>query len=136
MASPDARLKNQTQHLFDTLARYTTTIPRKHSGVPVRNRMPGDIVLVTGTTGSFGCNILAQLCLDPDVKWIYALNRASPRVDLTERQVTALKQRGVLDDCLRYPKYQLLEADLSQTLLGLSTELYTEVCKGYTASSH
>ena len=93
------------------------------------------VILVTGTTGSFGCNILAQLCLDPDVKWIYALNRASPRAELKERQDKALKQRDVFDVCLRYPKYQLLEADLSQPLLGLSAEVYTEVRYGNTALS-
>lgn len=70
------------------------------------------------------------------MKKIYALNRDSSREGLKERQVQALKLRGVLDDCLRYPKYQLVEADLGKPLLGLGVELHTEVCYKDINQSH
>lgn len=46
-----------------------------------------------------------------------------------DRQVKALQDRGVLEDCLRCPKFQLVEADLSKPLLGLHADLYAEVCE-------
>ncbi|KAJ3492155.1 hypothetical protein NLI96_g174 [Meripilus lineatus] len=136
MPSPNVQREDHIRHLFDTLARYSAGFPRKQPRFPSRNQGPGDVILVTGTTGGLGCNILSQLCLDPRVKRIYALNRASIAEGLTERQSKALKKRGVLEDCLGDPKYQLVEACLSEPLLGINAQLYTEICNRITHIIH
>lgn len=117
----------RVQDMLSLLRSHTTSFPeRPHR---LRGRvLTGDVILLTGTTGGFGSNILGQLSLDPSVKKIYALNRRSPRETLPSRQLKALEQRGVLETCLAVPKFQLLEADLSQPNLGLSRVLYEEVC--------
>lgn len=120
---------DHTQRVLDILSRFTSAFPQGRPSAVVQGQTRGDVILVTGTTGGLGCNILAHLCLDPHVKKIYALNRSSPHKGLEERQVEIFKQRGVLEDCLNHPKYQLVEARLSEPLLGLNTELYTEVWK-------
>ncbi len=115
--------------MMSLLDKYTATFP-KRPRPSRRQRHGGDVILLTGTTGGFGCNILGQLSLDPLVKKIYALNRSSASEGLVLRQLNALNQRGVLDACMRSPKFQLLEADLSKPYLGLDLKKYNEVRHG------
>lgn len=121
-----SEVDTKAQEMLALLGKYTATFPERRK--PLRTqREGGDVILLTGTTGGFGCNILGQLSLDPSVKQIYALNRSSASESLVLRQLKALNQRGVLDACMRSPKFQLLEADLSQPYLGLDLNKYNEV---------
>ena len=126
MESSSLPPSSQTKALLSALTKYTTDYPERPYPLQLR-KDEGEVILVTGTTGGFGCNILAQLSLDPRVKRIYALNRSSPKGGLVDRQLKALKQRGVLDECLRSSKFELIEADLGKPLLGLSPGVYEEV---------
>ena len=116
----------ESQRVLSVLAGFTASFPKRPHPLRLR-REGGDVILLTGTTGGFGCNILSQLSLDPSVAKIYALNRASPREGLASRQMKALAQRGILEECQKFSKFQLVEADLSKPNLGLTPELYTEV---------
>lgn len=116
------------QRKVDTLKllykKYTANIPSRPVDLHPRTAA-GDVVLVTGTTGMFGCHILAQLTLDPAVKLVYALNRASD--GLVERHLEALKSHGLLGECLSSPKFRIIGTDITQPKLGLSQDLYEEV---------
>ncbi|PBK63110.1 acetyl-CoA synthetase-like protein [Armillaria solidipes] len=48
------------------------------------------VVLLTGSTGSLGCFLLARLAKDPEVKRVVCINRRGGR----ERQETEMKRRG------------------------------------------
>ena len=88
----------------------------------------GDVVLLTGSTGGFGCNILAQLVISETITKIYALNRPSFQgTSLSSRQVDALRDHGFNPDTLLHPKVVLVECDLTLPTLGISTSLFEEV---------
>ena len=104
--------------------KYTSNFPSRPQTLKPRNS-DGDVVLLTGTTGGFGCNILAHLSLDPSVKKVYAFNRQSGIPIM--RQIQTMERQGLLEECMRCPKFRLVEGDLGQPKFGLSSELFAEV---------
>jgi thioester reductase-like protein len=94
-----------------------------------------DVVLVTGTTGTIGSNVLAQLVVDPKVGKVYALNReGSTPSDV--RQRIALRDRGLDPSVVDSPKVVFLEGTVSQPRLGLVDELCEELRKSVTHVIH
>ena len=85
-----------------------------------------EVVLLTGTTGRLGSHLLAQLAKRPDVKTVYALNRASAS-DLMERQRKTFESWELDTELLRSRKIVLLTADLAKPLFGLTETIYNEV---------
>ena len=116
--------QSKVEMLRSYLQKYTANFPSRPTELHPRTAA-GDVVLVTGTTGMFGCHILAQLSLDPSVRLVYALNRAS--TGLVERHLESIKSQGLLAECLTSPKFRIIGTDISQPNLGLSPELYEEV---------
>lgn len=106
----------RTHELYDTVKRFITSFPARPENLRPRTSS-GDIILLTGTTGGLGANALAALTKDPGVSKIYAFNR--PSANAVQRQVDAFSKHGLLADCLRRPKYQLVEGDLSKSLFDL-----------------
>jgi hypothetical protein len=102
-------------------------------GINIRNSpaipfVPEDaVVLVTGSTGSIGSFLLADLLASPLVRRVYALNRFSSNGTSRSRQQAAFKDRGLDISLLESSKCKFLEADMSQDKLGLSSPDYQEV---------
>jgi len=94
-----------------------------------------DIVLVTGTTGTIGSNVLAQLVVDPKVGKVYCLNRKGPIPSETRQQI-ALRDRGLDPSVVDSPKVALLEGAVSHPKLGLSDDLYEELRTSITHVIH
>ncbi|RPD79527.1 acetyl-CoA synthetase-like protein [Lentinus tigrinus ALCF2SS1-7] len=84
-----------------------------------------DVVLITGTTGGFGCDVLEHLLREDEVELVYAFNR--PGVDVTERQRGRFVERGLDVGLLSSPKFQLVEAELDVPGFGISTTLLDEI---------
>ncbi|KAF5348495.1 hypothetical protein D9756_009661 [Leucocoprinus leucothites] len=84
------------------------------------------VVLLTGSTGSLGCFLLARIASDPSVKKLYCLNRATPGVDVTERQQSLMKKRGAEMDEECWEKVEVLESEPSKLDLGLGEAKYNE----------
>ena len=122
---------SQSQTLSSLLSKLTASFPTRPYPLGQRTK-GGDVVLLTGTTGGFGSNILGRLCLDTSVVKIYALNRRSHTDELAFRQRKAMEQRGIPEECISSPKFELVEGDLSQSDLGLNPAQYAEVCCGGT----
>ncbi|KAH9834865.1 uncharacterized protein C8Q71DRAFT_797672 [Rhodofomes roseus] len=115
---------------------YTTAFPLHKADLSAK-RPTGDIVLVTGTTGSFGCHLLSQLAAKKDVKRIYALNRASAdQQSLHQRQKEAIASRGLDARILDSGKILLLEGDLTTARFGLSEETFGELRRTVTHIIH
>lgn len=112
------------RELQDTVKRFTSSFPARPSNLCPRTSS-GDVILLTGTTGGLGANLLAHLTKDPTVYKIYAFNRPSDNV--VQRQVDAFSKHGILEDCLRCPKYHLLEGDLSKPFFGLDQLAFEQV---------
>lgn len=96
---------------------------------------PHDIVLVTGTTGTIGSNVLARLVADPKIGRVYGLNRENS-VSLDDRQRIALRARGLDPSVVDSPKVVLLEGTVSQPTLGLPDDLYEELRTSVTHVIH
>ena len=94
-----------------------------------------DVVLVTGTTGTIGSNVLAQLVADPKIEKVYGFNRESS-TPLDTRQRIALKERGLDPSVVDSPKVVLLEGTVSQPKLGLPDDLYEELRTSITHVIH
>jgi hypothetical protein len=87
-----------------------------------------DVVLITGTTGLFGSNLLAQLLQSPKIARVYALNRRKCRPgSRVERQAALLQASGLDPAIAHHPKLTFLKADASRSHLGLPQELYEQV---------
>ncbi|KAF9000304.1 hypothetical protein BDQ17DRAFT_1427303 [Cyathus striatus] len=84
-------------------------------------------VLITGTTGNLGSQVLEQLLRRPDVTRIYAFNRRSELNPTLTRLQSRFKDKGLDAQLLNLPKLTLLEGDLAQERLGLPLDVYTEV---------
>lgn len=103
--------------MLDMVTKYTQDF-EIHSGsthVPT-----DDVVVITGSTGSIGAYVLAELLASPKVTMVYAFNRTSPSQSLIERQKEALAIRGLDPALASSPKLVLLEVDLAQPNFGLS----------------
>lgn len=90
----------------------------------------GRIVLVTGTTGRFGCHILAQLLIQEDVAQVYALNRGvsgTGAPTLYQRQIEAFKMWGLDTQLLNPRRMVCLIGRLDQKFFGLECQLYQQV---------
>ena len=96
---------DRAQQLLELVARFTANFPTRPSTVLPRP-VGKDVILLTGSTGAFGCHILAELLIDPSVEKVYVLNKglrsrdrqlANMRrrcVDVAARQVSALHAQG------------------------------------------
>lgn len=109
---------------------HTNTIPVSKPSESIA-KSSGNVVLVTGTTGSIGTNILAILLASDAVARIYAMNRKTKGGGETsmERQAKAFSARGLDPAVLDAGKVVLIEADLTEQDLGISNESLQEVCQ-------
>ncbi|PCH36322.1 hypothetical protein WOLCODRAFT_108541 [Wolfiporia cocos MD-104 SS10] len=83
-----------------------------------------DVVLVTGTTGGLGTNILVKLLQDDNVRKVYAFNRKhAGGLSVKERQRAAIVSQGFSAELADSPKLVLVEGNLSSNDLGISSEL-------------
>ncbi|KAI6085568.1 hypothetical protein F4821DRAFT_149184 [Hypoxylon rubiginosum] len=95
----------------------------------------GNVVLVTGATGSLGSHIIAQLAELPDVARIICLNRRS-RTDPKERQNQALIKKGISLSEEAFGKLTVFETDMSKAYLGLPVEDYESLVDSVTHIIH
>jgi acyl transferase domain-containing protein/thioester reductase-like protein/acyl carrier protein len=84
------------------------------------NKAPkrGDVVLVTGGTGSLGCHIVQSLAENPTVAQVICLNRPSA-IAADKRQHDALRMRGITLTPGARAKVRALAGDMAQPSLGL-----------------
>lgn len=104
---------------------YILDFPKHQPSLPPAQE---DVVLITGTTGFLGSNLLAQFLQSPKVARVYALNRRKSRPGSgVERQAALLSACGLDPFLAHNPKLTFLEADASRSYLGLPQELYDQV---------
>ncbi|KAG1835909.1 putative aminoadipate reductase [Suillus subalutaceus] len=87
----------------------------------------GRVVLLTGSTGTLGSYILADLLGRPEVSTVYVLNRfsAASGTYSSMRQLKAFEERGLNTQLLTSSRKVLyLEGDVSQDRLGLTPPTY------------
>ncbi|KAJ7440958.1 putative aminoadipate reductase [Mycena latifolia] len=99
----------------------------------------GSAVLLTGSTGNLGSQILASLLNDDIVLKVYALNRPSTSPTgptLAERHLKVFNDRGLDAALLRSSKLVFVEGRTAEENLGLSVDLYDEIRNSVTLIIH
>lgn len=106
------------------MSKYCADIPQAVQGqYPART--DGPIVLLTGSTGSIGSNILASLLSERKVVQIYALSRQSTTED--RRLRTAFEDRSLPVSLLDDSRLSILVGDVTQPNWALDKAQYDEV---------
>jgi Male sterility protein len=121
-------LASRGRELQALVDKYTESFPTRLAlNGSARPFPPGDVYLLTGTTGGLGSNMLAHLLETTTVMRIYAFNRPSKSATSEARQLSAFRQRGLNTNLLSNEKLVYLEGDLSEPAFGLGDKQYGEV---------
>ncbi|TFK52863.1 acetyl-CoA synthetase-like protein [Heliocybe sulcata] len=115
-ASPESQLAKVSE-MQEMLRKYTENFPTHISALPPVKK---DTVILTGSTGGLGAEMLAQLLQDNAVEKVYGINRKdrSGRTQ-TEKQRKAFEERGLDVHLLDLPKLVLIAADVNGTQFGM-----------------
>ncbi|KAJ7784191.1 hypothetical protein B0H16DRAFT_1491669 [Mycena metata] len=93
------------------------------------------VVLLTGSAGNLGAQILASLLKDGRVLKIYALDRALDR-SLADRHLDIFERRGLDTLLLGSPKLVFVEGRIQDKNLGLKPDVYIEMVNSVTLIMH
>jgi len=95
----------------------------------------GEVILLTGSTGGLGSQILAQLVAMPSVTRIYAFNRPSQRSSY-DRQLESFADRGNDVSLLQSKKIVYVEGDTSIVGFNLNPDLFNQIRDSVTTIIH
>ncbi|KAJ7242075.1 hypothetical protein C8J57DRAFT_1368382 [Mycena rebaudengoi] len=121
----------RTVAMESMVQKYTCEFPRSISTTKVPE---AETVLITGTTGALGSQILAHLLALPNITSVYALNR--PRSNIREYQRSSFADSGIEIQLIDSPKLILLEGDLNTTEFGISSSEYRDIRDKVTCIIH
>ncbi|KDR70727.1 hypothetical protein GALMADRAFT_75816 [Galerina marginata CBS 339.88] len=133
--SPGTRLdlpKSRVESVEDMIRKYAfvDTVyvePIQPGGVSTSSNI---VVLLTGSTGHLGPQVLAVLLCDPRVGKVYTLNRTASSAiqkSIFQRHLERFQDMGLDINLLSSDKLRLTECDFSKHNLGLSEPLYGEI---------
>ncbi|KAL5534849.1 hypothetical protein ACEPAG_1314 [Sanghuangporus baumii] len=119
--------RRRLRSLVDKYSHSFPTFSPKQSGMQKEETTVAATVLLSGSTGAFGANILAELVASPTIRRAYAVTR--PKQGNTyERHAQALRREGYdAKSILDSPKVRLIEADLSIEGFGVEKDLCEEL---------
>ncbi|KAF8154594.1 hypothetical protein B0H34DRAFT_783744 [Crassisporium funariophilum] len=131
VADPDnfVSTASKTDAIEAMIAKYTVGLPQPLFSSNKLSTCTGAI-LITGSTGNLGAQLLEALLQDPRVETIYTLNRPSPvsgSSTVLGRHVERFADKGLDVKLLSSAKLVFLEGDASQKNLGLRQEVYDEL---------
>ncbi|GLB38113.1 putative acetyl-CoA synthetase-like protein [Lyophyllum shimeji] len=103
-----------------------------------RNGRRGEVVLLTGSTGNLGAEILAALLADGRVGRVYALNRAPKEAGKTmrERHVERFVDKALDVGLLSSERLVFVEGDTALPRLGLEEGVYAQIRDSVTVIIH
>ncbi|KAJ7077650.1 hypothetical protein B0H15DRAFT_789481 [Mycena belliarum] len=120
----------------EMIAKYASALPPLPSLSDATSSLPLATVLLTGSTGSLGSQILATLVEDERVAKIYAFNRPSKATTLVQRQEAIFNDRGLDIALLESPKLVLIEGEINRDNLGLSADIFSRMLSSVTLIIH
>ncbi|EUC65708.1 acetyl-CoA synthetase-like protein, putative, partial [Rhizoctonia solani AG-3 Rhs1AP] len=129
ITSPDAlngQVPTGLEHIHAMIRKYDWP----QSQTNYRTRRPDMLrehIVVTGTTGALGSHLLAQLLANDRVERVWALNRKSSG-GISTKQKASFEDKMLDVQLLASEKLVFVDAVLDDAKLGLSDELYDEVC--------
>ncbi|KAI0739441.1 acetyl-CoA synthetase-like protein [Daedaleopsis nitida] len=127
--------RGKPQDLWDYVAKYSADLPARPDTATLVERASGkDVVVITGTTGGFGCDTLEHLLNDERVGRVYAFNRKGTQA--MERQRAQFRARGLDEALLNSSKFRMVEAVLHEPGFGLEAQLLEEIRTSVTHIMH
>ena len=120
----DLLVMSTRSELYTLVDKYSANFPSFNGHVRER---AGTVVILTGSTGSLGANILAKLLERPEVIRVYAMSRPSSGLSAKERHVKAFEREGLDVSLLDNNKVQCLVGDAATSDFGIDPTLYQEV---------
>lgn len=112
------------EDLWKYVERYSANFPSRTSDL-VERPLGKDVVLITGTTGGFGCDTLQHLLHDDNVARVYAFNRKGTQA--LDRQRAQFIARGLDVSLLDSSKFVMVEAALHERDFGIENTLREEI---------
>lgn len=136
-ASEQKSLEIRSQELFSLVEKYSKDFPSFEPRESGREKLHGDVVLLTGGTGSLGSNILEHLLNDSNVSRVYAMSRPSDgKQSIKERYIKAFERESIDVELLESDKIRFVEGDASETSFGVDNALFTEMQNSVTHVIH
>lgn len=117
---------SRTARINGLLESFTRNLPQPNKAAIPRPKSEGHVVMLTGSTGSFGSYILDTLLSDPSVKKIYCLNRSA---DAEARQTESQTEKGLRAIEQNRNHVEFVQADFSGDGLGLTQSMYSKLLK-------
>ncbi|KAG5636771.1 hypothetical protein H0H81_006924 [Sphagnurus paluster] len=130
---------DQLKHMETLVNTYSRLPPGQSSAQPncaKTARVSTTSILLTGSTGNLGSDILALLLSDPSVTKVYALNRRSSKGSALERIKQQFKTKGFDETFLWSGKVVFITGDTARADLGLEAGLYEEIRQSITMIIH
>ncbi len=115
---------NTPEDLVRIAEEYASNLPARPAALRTREK-DEDVVLITGTTGGFGCDVLEHLLRDDNVAKVYAFNRRGTQA--LDRQHARFRERGLDESLLSSSKFVMVEGVLDAPDFGLQAALLDEV---------
>ncbi|KAJ3740213.1 putative aminoadipate reductase [Lentinula detonsa] len=109
---------------------------RLNGGLNNINASTPAVVLLTGSTGNLGAQLLAYLVSSDSVASVYTINRPSDRVSIHQRHQERFQDKALDGKLLSSKKLVHLEADTSQPKLGLPDDVYEKLRESLTHIIH
>ncbi|KAI0364205.1 acetyl-CoA synthetase-like protein [Pilatotrama ljubarskyi] len=122
------------QDLWKFVEKYSANFPARPSTLIDRPSSSNDVVLITGTTGGFGCDALEHLLREEKVERVYAFNRKGSKA--MERQRAQFRARGLDESLLDTPKFKMVEAVLHEPGFGVDPVLLDDIRRSVTHIMH
>ncbi|KAH8111803.1 acetyl-CoA synthetase-like protein [Phellopilus nigrolimitatus] len=132
VAGQDKNVKKS--ELLALVDKYTSAFPAFKTGIAQAHS--GDVVVLTGGTGSLGSNILAKLIQSSSTVRVYALSRPSSDGSVKERLAKTFERENLELKLLDDTKLRLLEGDASKPDFGIGAERFTELQSSVTHIIH
>ncbi|KNZ79425.1 L-aminoadipate-semialdehyde dehydrogenase large subunit [Termitomyces sp. J132] len=127
--------KNAKAEIEAMIEKYSAGLDSSHSDLSALSAPKNKVILLTGSTGNLGSQILADLLLDPSVERVYALNRASTG-SILERHTERFQDKGLDIKLLQSDRLAFVEGDAALSRFGLSDQLYNEISDSVTVIIH
>ena len=121
----DKSTANQHQVMLDMVDKWSSRLIQDRSAYrtdDIASSAGGEVVLLTGATGSLGAHILDCLIRSPTVSKVICLSRAKSHEDSLRRVQASLRERMRPATCL--DKVVSFTADVNKVDLGLSSAEY------------
>ena len=109
------------------LEELSASLSSRHPPADTPSARQSRVALVTGTTGSVGGHILAELLSSSQYDKVIALVRPGRQGSTRERQVAAFTERGLDTTLLDSAKFVLVDCPFEGEHLGLDFAVYEEV---------